>query len=125
MRTRLSPPADRAIPLLSPARDLARRFAAAWADEAARACAGEGEIVLVDGFAGVDYPAPSSVLPGVSGAAMRLLRDERARERIRVVMVEEDPAKVEWLARTLGCLLPGEALQARGELIPSLHLILG
>ena len=60
---------------------------------------GEDEVLVVDPFAGADYPAPAAALPGMAGAATVLARQERA--LYRVLLREEDPAKVEWLRGVL------------------------
>ena len=61
-----------------------------------RAVGEAGErILLVDAFAASDYPAPACSMPGMVAAAMPLADH-------RVLLMEEDPAKVEWLGRALG-----------------------
>lgn len=108
------PPTSRS-PSPPPAVELMRRHADAWAERAARgasaAADGDGlaEVVLVDGCAGTEYPHAPAEGPGAVGAAVRLLRGDR-RGGVRVVLVEEDPAKVEWLQKALQRHLPGEPL---------------
>ncbi|MBW3628450.1 MAG: hypothetical protein KY464_04050 [Gemmatimonadetes bacterium] len=119
---------DPSIPLLSPARDLLRRFAAAWVSAAVKGLPGAADdgggvgVLVVEGFAGADYPAGSASMPGITGAAMRLMARERTRALVRAVMVEEDPAKVDWLAEVVRQVMPGELLHLEGELKSGLNL---
>jgi hypothetical protein len=82
-------------------------------------------VALVDAFAGADYPGDAGGAPGVMGAAAKLLRMEPARALARVLMVEEDPAKVAWLGETLARLFPGEAPRRAGEALGALNLCEG
>lgn len=81
-----SPPHD-------PARELLRAYADAWAEEASI----PPPALLVDLFAGSDYPTAEPPGPGAARAAARLIGPGSG-ERGAVVLLEEDPAKLEWLA---------------------------
>ena len=114
-------------PSTSPVRQIFRRYGEAWAREAVRSLArarragGEARVpgvLLVDPFAGTDYPDRGERV-GCVGAAATLLR---ASERAIVALLEEDPAKVEWLRKRLAAAFPDAPVAAGPEPATGLNL---
>lgn len=95
------------LPASPPARELLRRFAVAWAADALRggrppsdASGPDPAILLVDPFAGADYPIAEPEAPLGIAVAERLLALKNPGDRpegVRVLLGDEDPHKVQWL----------------------------
>ncbi|HET8656646.1 MAG TPA: hypothetical protein VFL93_14085, partial [Longimicrobiaceae bacterium] len=111
----MAPEPETALP--SAARELARRHAEAWAARAVRGLSrgaepgSPPEIVVLDAFAGRDHPLPAGVFPCAASIVARLAAGARRARAgaVRVVLREEDPVKVEWLAAALDGGVAGPA----------------